>query len=167
MGKQQVIYGNTFKSLGTLGAEAALSDDTKIDAARAQGCRIKQLKAVMHYYGKTDANGPVIVGFATGLTSDAEIAEAFKADPVGSNDVPATEHSNRKIFPIWVIPITGPAESGVDNDSLMLKEVHFPWKEIPEGVALKMFVFNEGAGAMDTGMSVGVFYAAVTEWLLD
>ncbi len=163
MSRQQVVHLNGLVGIGTLADVTAIVLNTKIDASREQGVKIRQLKASMSYNGKTASEGPLIVGVAVELTA-VEIAEAMNADPQRWDDTDAKDKGNRKVFPIWTIPagvLTG------DDRNQKLEEINIPWKIIPEGSTLKWFVFNASGSTLTTGTIVHVHAAAVTEWLND
>ncbi len=173
MSRQQVQHFSYNMSAGTLAQGAAVTANGNIDANREQGVRIKQFKAVCSITNYPNAEGPIIVGFVLG-PSNTELSEAIVADPQNIHDVPAVEQANRKVFPIWSF---GPESDnnnaqgpiGARGGQNVYEEVNFPWKEIPEGVGLNSFVFNEGSagGALSGDVNVFIQTVMVLEWLRD
>ncbi len=161
---QQVLHDKV--GLITLGALAALDvatiDATRIDGGHLQGMRIKRFKFGMEISGKTDGEGPILVGAAVGLTA-AEIEEALEADPQGSNDTDARDKANRKVFPLMMIPRINIIPSG----PVPLIDVPWPFKTIPEGVGLVIWAYNMSSGALTTGTTIQTWMTFVTEWLRD
>ncbi len=163
MSRQQIQYIDAELQVGALANVAAVAVATQLDGAHEQGVRIKQLKLGMSYKNKTAGEGPIIIGLCANTLNVTEIAEALNADPQGIDDPPATEQGNRKVFPIWMIP-TGLTD---DDETSVLTEVHYPWKEMDEGSGLKLFAFNIDGNTLTTGTEITVFGAAVQEWLRD
>ncbi len=159
---QQVVHDIIENAIGAVSASAAKQIATKWDASRLQGGRIKKMKAFMSYEGKTDGEGPIIVGLTHGL-SVLEVAEALVADPQGEDDVPAIEESNRPVYPIWVIVPDGTESSRSPLN--LYRTIKYPWKRIPEGVALNWFVFSRDA--LTTGITMDISSVTVLEWERD
>jgi len=105
----------------------------------------------------SDNDGPVVFGLSVGL-SDTQIAEALLADPQSMFDVVPVERANRKVFPMGII------HNDTDFKENFLRTVNVPWKEIPEGETLKLWVFNAGSGAL--GDTTAIMYAQLV-WVYD
>ncbi len=159
-GRQQVQHLNNSVALLTLADVTAVIVNTNIDSTREEGVRLKQLKAGQRLTGLTDGEGPLIYGWALNATA-AEIAEALVADPQFVEDVNDVDVANRKVFPVGIF------EMSRSNASQELREVNFPWKEIPEGATLKWFVFNASGSSLTTGATAHLFASVVQEWLRD
>ncbi len=163
---QMRSYDNAIITLSTLASGAVLGGALKIDAARENGVRLEKMKAQMSFRGKTDGQGPVVVGLAHVDLSDTEIAECFAADAQKPVDTPDSERVMRKVFPIWMI---GKAElssiSGRGTNEYI--EIAFPWKTIREGSGLKWFAINLDSGSLSTGTVIEIVSVTIGEWLLD
>ena len=162
--RQQVIHNVLELDLAILPTLNVKAAATKIDAAREQGARIKQMKAAISWKDKPTTLGPLLVGFSVGLT-ELQIAEALLADPISDkSNVEAAEQANRRVFPVWLIP----AGIAVASEELTkLEEIHFPWKEIDEGVDLDFWVQNLDGSSLTGNTLVVAQIAFVTEWLRD
>ncbi len=162
--RQQVIHNTIELDMSTAATLAVVVAPTKIDTGREQGARIKQMKSALSWKDKPTTMGPLLAGFSVGLTN-TQIAEALLADPVSDKtNVEASEQSNRRVFPVWLIP----AGIAVASEELQeLKEIHFPWKEIDEGTGLDFWVQNLDGSTLTGNTLVTTQIAFVTEWLRD
>ncbi len=156
---QHDIYRSNVGALTTLSSAAVTA---KLDAAREQGVKILRMKAALGFNSKTIDEGPLLVGFALGLSA-TEISEALAADPQSMLVQPEMEHAQRRVYPMWLIP------SGMTDSEIVqkLEDVPIPWKEIPEGVGYNLFVHNLDTGTLTTGTQIEVVVASVMEWLDD
>ncbi len=160
-GRQQVQYLDATTALGALASNTAIIVNTNVDASRDQGVRIKQLKAAYGLQGHTAGDGPILFGWATELTA-VEIAEALTADPQGIDDTDASDKGNRKVMVVGRFSLL----EAHSPDDQFYREVHYPWKEVPEGSTLKFFVFNAGS-TLTTGSFATMTAVVVQEWLRD
>lgn len=135
----------------------------KVDAARDQGIRISKMKMAVVVSNKTDTEYPILYGLAMGGLSSTDIQEALAADPTGWTQAEEMERTNRKVFPIGLFP-----RGGVDELRLQkLRDVHFPWKEIPEGTGMSFWAqnFESAVQTGDPVLEIAVVYTG--EWLRD
>ncbi len=161
-----VTDSNVQFNLGTLATVTAIKGQSKIDASRENGLRLKKMWSAMDIRGKTGAQdeGPIIMGICVDSTI-TEIAEFFSSDPQKYNDPDLSEKSNRKVFPIWFIPQLVTAIN--DNvGAVLFRNMRIPSWTIPEGSALEYFAFNAGA-ALTSGAQVSITSVFVGEWLRD
>ncbi len=159
--RMQLLHEEVLLTVGALSAGAAKTQQTKIDSAREQGFSIKKAKYNMVYSGKTDGEGPVLFGYSIGLTA-VEIAEALDADPQSSQDAPAVDEANRRVYPLEWIPIDSTESSRAID--MRLKRYSIPWT-IDEGITLSWFV--RANGALTTGMLVKIASVYYGEWQRD
>lgn len=158
-------------ALGTLAAATATTVSLQIDASRTQGVKLMQFKGAIEWDAKTVDEGPIIVGLSIDLSA-TEVTEALVADPQHVNDVPATEQGNRKVYPLFVIArksTDGSWSRGTmaNDDAAEVADLKFPWRELTEGQGIQLWAFNEGSGSLTTGMTLGLDWSAVQEWLRD
>lgn len=162
-GRNQNIHVDAAMSLADLAAEAAEAV-VIIANTNEQGLRIKKLKLGITWRSKTVAEGPLTYGLSVDL-SDAEIAEAIVAAPIGIGAIPATEQGNRKVFPLGIISRDSVGQSA--DDAVHIEEIKkFPFREIREGSSLSLYVFNHGA-QLTTGTVVEAYGVIVGRWLND
>jgi len=163
---QQVVYLlNNQIALLTLASGATLNAATQIDGSRLQGALVKKLKGNWRITNLANDQGPILFGFTTGL-STAEVTEALLADPQSTDDVPANERGNRKVFPVGMFTADTNA-APVTNNPLMWRRFRFPWPRFPESQDMAIFAHNLGGGTLTTGAIVRFDGVAVTEWLDD
>ncbi len=116
---------------------------------------------VERFPNDTDADGPVIFGLSVGL-SDTQIAEAMLADPQSMFDVEPVERANRKVWPIAIF------HNDSDEKSMQFRNYNIPWKEIPEGETVKLWVYNTGSGTLgDTSSILHAQIVWVYDWMED
>ncbi len=159
---QQVQHINRSVTVGALATITVAGSATNIDAARLQGVRIKKIRGNVSWFGKTTLEGPVMYGLASIDLSNSEIAEALNADPQSENDQPASDRGNRKVVPMGIIPRATEVD-GRNMRSFM--NITWPWKVIPVGSGLKIWVFNLDTSTLTTGMEVKFNLAIVQEWI--
>ncbi len=152
------------QALSTLGALTAIIDNTKIDAARLQGCIPRKFGFQSTFAGKTATEGPVLVGLSNGLTI-GEIAEWIAADPQRFDDPGASEQSQR---PAMILDVLGKSETTVVGST------HPPWRfykwpgwNIKEGQALNVFFFNADGSGLTTGTIVDWALQVLGDWIDD
>ncbi len=154
-------------NLGTLAAESTISVALLIDAARTQGVQILKMKAHWAFHGKISGEGPIVIGFATGLT-DAEITEAFRADPQHRMDTPGNEHSRRKMYVWAVINRNATVRAGENTPDAEYKELKdFPKWNVIQGQQLHLFAHNCASQALTTGLNLFAETRISQRWLLD
>ncbi len=163
MGRQQVQHIVAELQVGNLSAQGVNSVNLPIDNARENGTRIKKWRYALTWKDKTSLEGPLIWGFSRGLTG-TEIKEALDADPNGMIDVPATEHGNRDVIPMGMIPA---AVAVASEEQQILREARFPWKEVPEGTGLQMWVQNYDGSQLTAGWIVTLHSTFVYDWMED
>ncbi len=137
----------------------------KFDNTREQGFRIKKMRVNMQYVGKTDGEGPLIIGFCDADLTAGEVSEYFASDPQSEFGTPAMETVKRHVYPVWVIQKDG-TETVAASGKIHYTSIRYPWKEIPEGAALQVFAHAPN-DTMTTGMSVFLLGVIVQEWLDD
>ncbi len=164
-GRTQVIHESLEFTPGALTGPQASIGNTKIDSSRGQGARITKFKAAISWSGKTADEGPILVGYSTGLTS-TEVKETLIANPQRSDDIPAIEESNRKVFPVWMIPKQGTDKTASNSNFNMRNVTGFPWREIPEGQTLNVWAFVL-SDVIATGFQIQFQHVWVTEWMRD
>ncbi len=142
-----------------------IGDVTKIDGARKQGVRIKQIKYAARWQQFTTLEGGVQIGLSVGdgLT-DAEVEEALEADPQSDSDQPAQERSERKVFPLFMVPDS----TQLDSDQQMEFRAidRWPFKELNENEALKTYAYNTSGSTLTSGL-VKLDLVITGEWLRD
>ncbi len=155
------------QALGTLGADTALIDVTKIDSSRLQGCIPRRIGYQITFSGKTagGGNGPVYVGLSVGLTA-AEVAEFFVSDPQRTNDPGSIEQSQRPVVVLEVIPVAATTNVGAVEPPRWAW-MGWPGWHVIEGSSLDVFYFNDNGSAMDTGCLVDVTLQVLGDWLGD
>ncbi len=166
MGKLTFVYD--VQASGALGSLAALDMATvnsKIDGSRERGFRITKTMYDVDIYGYDGTeDGPVAFGLAVGMTA-AEIEEAIEADPQSPNDVAAEERVGRAVFPLGVIPRSGPSTPSNQHEMRELKTTSINWS-VPEGSGLVWWFYNYG-GALGAGNLASIFAKHFGVWLND
>ncbi len=168
-GRTQLVSDNLVEfAVGALATKAAEAANSKIDASREQGVKIKKLMAHMSFGGKTATEGPLVVGCAFENYTDAELAEFFLADPQKHEDPALADQANRRIVPLWVISraATG-SEATPSASDMVLKDMRIPSFEVEEGTPVKWWLFNADTSVLTTGMTLIISAQWVTEWLKD
>ncbi len=155
------LFRNTLGALATAGV---IEDSAKTDTSRANGVRVKKMKVAISYKGKTAGEGPLLVGVAKGNMSAAEIAEALASDPQGPDNTVPMEQAQRTVMPLAMIPAASVASP---DDTRWHRSVRFPWKEVPEGTDITLWVQNLDTGTLTTGTIVECHMILLQEWLDD
>ncbi len=153
---------------GNLASKGVVAGSSLIDNNREQGSKLRRCKAYMEFRSKTANEGPLIVGL-TGLNyTTAEIAEALTADPQKHEDPTESDHANRKVFPVWVIPHIATGMSPTPNHpDTLLTDIQVPSWVVDEGELVRWFVFNADTSAVTTGILIIIVAQWVAEWLHD
>ncbi len=168
-GRTQLVYNNDSLSLGTLGGDTAITDATRIDSSREQGCVIDKMLAYSHLQAKTAGEGPLLAGFCIELSA-SEIAEVFSADPQRYNDPNSTEAANRRLLVVWSYgagPTDIPGPTHGTPPIYEWRDVRFPSWVIAEGEDLSYFVYNTQGTALTTGTVMDWGFLAITKWETD
>ncbi len=135
-----------------------------MDNLREQGVRIKKIKYAMSFVGKTDDEGLLVVGIASGNLTSGEISETFSIDAQSRFDVPGAERMKRHVFPLMIIHKDG-TEMPVQGFN-GYKTFRFPWPEVSEGDALQIFA-HTSSDNFTTGCTILVSSIIMGEWLDD
>ncbi len=161
-GRGFVLHASTQMTVSISASDVQLQA-TIIDGSREQGIRISKLKTCLSYEALETLIGPVVVGLSVGLSA-AEVEEALEADPQGMQDTPAMEQTDRKVFPIYMIP----ARTEVNNRNIQKFETieDWPFREIDEGNSLDMWAFNIDGSALTAGI-ITLGMVLTGEWLRD
>ncbi len=153
-------------ALGTLASGEAVLATTKIDGARLQGCRPKDIQYAVEWRGKTTLEGPLVYGFCEGMTI-ADIAEWFDSDPQHDADPGSLEQSLRHLIIVGYIGFVTTASlfSGDRVDEYgRIYRTRWPGWEIIEGEAFNFFVLNVGI-TLTTGLLLDGFYTVRGDWI--
>ncbi len=160
-----IDYGKL--TLGALAAESTAVTPLNLDTAKEQESSIKKVKAHWSFYGKTQNEGPILVGFSAGLTG-AEITEAIRADPTSFTDASKFEEARRRLYPWATINWAATTRAGENTPDAELKWLrNFPKWDIIERSALSFFTHNCGSGALTTGTNVNYETRITQEWIKD
>jgi len=152
-------------TISTLASLTALSNNTKIDSNRLNGCTIEKVNWKADWSGKTAGvtEGPLHFGLAMDLTI-AEIVLAFTADPQSRVDEAELEESMQRILTLGSV---GQSSGGAAERDSRLRFGKFPW-DIIEGTKLIHWVFNANPGdPLATGMTFTLYTEVFGEWLRD
>ncbi len=160
------VYDQGNLVLSTLGALTAITDATKVDAARLQGINIRKLKVAMVWRGKTAGEGPISYGLAVDMSA-AEIKEAMAADPQNAGDPGASEEANRRIYPWGFIAPDTLVEQGYNGGPNFITLPDFPKWSVIEGKALFVYAFNHQASALTSGLVLNWFLRLTYDWRAD
>jgi len=148
--------------------KAATVVASKADGSRQNGYRIMKTEWMMQYEGKTTGEGPIIWGFAMGLTA-AEVAAALTADPQSSTDDRNAGETERPIWPLGLIDENS-VESG-DNAAtaapLQLNGTFNPKWSQPEAQQFIWWAWNMSTGTLTTGLVLRIFAKHFGVWLRD
>ncbi len=142
-----------------------IGDVTKIDGARNQGVHIDQIKWAARWQQFTTLEGGVQVGLSVGdgLT-DAQVEEALEADPQSDSDVPATEQSLRKVFPLFMVPDSTELDS---HQQMEFRSIdRWPFKDLNEDEALKTYAYNTSGTTLTSGL-IKLDMVITGRWLRD
>ncbi len=169
-GRTQVIHRHERdNNLGALVASTAILLAQIMDSSLEQGHKLKKLKGTMEMKSKTAGQGPILIGISSGLDA-AEVAEAIVADPQLHKDAGDSDESNRKVFPIWVLPEASTSMGNVSAailDHNKLENLRVPSWTTEEGRALNWFAHNLGSADLTSGTTIQLTWAIVIEWLRD
>jgi len=106
--------------------------------------------------------GPLLIGFADGGLSLAEIEEKLEADPQSSVDVPSTEQQKRRLFILGYCNL---------SDLNMLTNFRFTTKHkwsFIEGVAMNYFAYNTDlTTALPATSQLKIHVEHIGVWLRD
>ncbi len=152
--------------LATLAAGAAVAIALNIDGAREHGIQIEKFRGIVDYENKPATLGPLLFGLCENNLTTAEIAEALTADPQDEDDIPASEQSIRKVYPMGIIP-KGGIEDGPDSSVKYYRNIAYPWKRIQEGEGIKFWVQNLDGSALTGNTFVTFTYTMAARWLDD
>ncbi len=108
----------------------------------------------------TVGEGPLLVGYASGDLSAAEVGEAINATPTARSDIINRERARRPVRRVGVFP--GIQADDVLNDGKVLRTTLKMY--LAEGVDLNMFVFNASGSALATGAFCQVYGTLFGEW---
>jgi len=179
MGSNDNPYGREFWTweaaiitVGALASKAYISVATKVDAARLQGCVVKQVVYQLSWVGKTATDGPLQLFFHIGDTLTAvEVAEAVDADPQVDDEqamVPALRNIK------WanaLIPAAAAGTSGAviatQNNELLFKSMKFPSYKIRAGMSMRVGLFNHELFTVADGIIATVVLGIKQQWLGD
>lgn len=158
-----IVFDDINLTLGTLNTDTAIQVASKIDNAREQGFRVLKTEYFVTVSGKTNDEGPIVVGLAHNL-STTEIEEAIQADPQGSKALhrPENEQATRPVWPLKMIPAT---VVGQEDHIVGKDEVKLNWS-CPEGTTLQWFAYNFST-QLTTGTIVHIFAKHFGVWLKD
>lgn len=141
-------------------ALATLADDTVISVAGptlTQAFEVISTELTVAMRNHTADEGPIDYGLnQSGLTT-TEVLEALDASPTSEIDVPAIEHTKRKVRIYGVFDGALPEEK-VNDGSPVRKKM---WVPVPDGDPLPEIWFrNRSGGALTTGtiMEIQVTY---------
>lgn len=152
----------TAASLVTL---AVLTTATRVDIARNNGLKAgAKIKYLIDSKDGTQGDGPLLVGFADGTMTAAQIQEVFAADPQGPADLVPQERLGRHVWPVgWVRP----GSVNAAGQFTAYRTLTWPW-DISEEEGLFSFIFNCGSGTVTADGSVVIFHTRISgEWLRD
>ncbi len=159
----QKVYSFATVTLSTLGGGVAILGNTRIDATRLQGCRLKDIFGTFNWEGKAANEGPVYYGFCAGLTV-AQIAEVFNADPQSQDD-PTGDESMQRLIVVGQMPFAD--QSDIIEDDHWHKLMWPSSWQIREGDTFDVFAFNRDSGALTTGALLHFDGMFNTEWRQD
>ncbi len=162
-GREQVIHEVVELAVGALASLDAVSAASKMDSSQSQGFRFKKVKGAISYKDKTTLEGPILFGAAMGGDA-SEIEEALEADPQGTNDNPAGERSNRKVWPIAMIPAASETDG---RNAKLMREVYWPFKEKREGDGILFWAYNMDTATLTTGALITAWFTYFGTWLRD
>ncbi len=158
-------------TLSTLGALAAISQATKIDASRGNGFRVSKVNIAAQVEGKTAAEGPLIWGLSANMTA-AQVKAAIEADPQ-NRTADNVRGAGQWLKFLGVIglnqtegALTGPAGGIPSSASMQFMEVPVNWSVI-EGQNFQLFVYNTFGSALTTGTLIRFYMEIFGVWLRD
>ncbi len=158
-------------TLSTLAGNDLISADTLIDGSRSQGFRIVKSNFFFNVTGKTQAEGPVMVGVAANLGS-AKLELIIENDPQSVNEQDEDRGRGVFIMPLFMLGLlttslpagaAGGPQTGLPVDVSYGKN---GWS-IPEGEALFIWAYNMQSGALTTGTVISWFAEHFGVWLRD
>ncbi len=116
--------------------------------------------------GSDGFEGPIIVGWAPGDMTDAEIEEAIEANPLVDNDYPAIEQSQRPFFPLEIL-LNIQETTNLNNlgGRLVAQGEFKPRWRIQELTGWRWFAYNMSGAALATGGIVEVWAKWFGVWL--
>ncbi len=146
---QQIDEDNNL-TLGALVNATAVFGTSKIDAARTKGFRLVKSTYRMVMSGKTDTEGPIMIGVCANVPAASDLAEFLSNDPQS----PQSEEERNASWFIKTLALIArnqveiPAGPNLVNAMAWMEfEVSYGkngWS-IPSGSALNLFAFNAGS----------------------
>ena len=162
----QVIHDDMTVSAGGLIARGANAVNTKIQDIRDQGARIVKMKVEVSAHEFLGVNNKFVYGLCGNLT-DGEVAAALNADPSGIGDHTSADAANLPVYPLGTIPRDADYTTNDEHIVFPMQEVHYPWKEIPEGDSLRAFIWSTAIPLVLGTPSLDFQFVFVTKWLED
>ncbi len=149
-GKGIIIRERTTITLGTLGANTALKQDSPLAILEDFRMIKSEIFASLDGATSVEGDGQIIIGIANDELTAAEIAECLTVDgPLNRNDRVAEEQVMRAVFPLFAIPFkTLASQQGIHDNRPFEDTIRWTFSN-PEGWTL--FAFNMGSSALTTG----------------
>ncbi len=163
--KSGIVYDDVMITVGALASKAAIIAGGKIDSARLNGFRVLKTQYWIDWEGKTDADGPIMIGLSEGLTA-AEVASCINADPQSSSELVNNANTKRPVWPLEMLSKQA-IEAGASNGQGAFKgDAKIQWS-VREGRTLSWWAFNMEAVALAAGTLVNIFAKHFGVWLND
>ncbi len=152
-------------ALTTLGADTSLSLNTSYGSAMTKAFLIKQVRYALALSGLTAGEGPILIGFARGGLSVAEITSALATALVNPEDA-----SNMGAFAMasTIFWETLRLISDHDEVSPLNETISIGGRKgipVQEGEGIQLFAFNPTGAALTTGAAVVGAFNLIGVWL--
>ncbi len=137
---------------------------TNIDSGREQGVKVTRMRILGSFEGKTEGDGPVLIGVQVGHTT-ATLEAFLDSDPQGQITDQLQPQKGAFIKVLGVLPASetkGRIQGMTDDWMIGISQ----WS-IPEGSTLQAFAFNASGATMTTGTLVDLQMLFDYIWLKD
>ncbi len=158
-----IVHDSNVITLGTLAANTSIISQSNIDSGRESGFRLLKTEYHIEVGGKTDNEGPIIVGLSHNL-SVAEIKGTFEADPASHPGI-ARPENEAALRPVW--PLFSAAVFIANNANSPYWRTFKPLWSSPEGSSMNWFAHNSDSSALTTGAKVFINAKHFGVWLND
>ncbi len=158
-------------TLGTLGGNDLILQNSLIDGNRAQGFRIVKSQFYFNLTGKTQAEGPIMVGIAANVAAN-KVELIIENDPQNVNEQGDERGRGvfvKALFMIGLLTTSIPGGAAGGPTVGLEREVNYGkngWS-IPEGQALSVWAYNMQSGALTAGTVISWFAEHFGVWLRD
>ena len=143
-----------------------LTNDTTLSTALfasdfGEDIYIISLDANYSIHTLTAGQVPIVVGWAHGDLTNAEISEAVTAEQTDPDDIIAREKARRPVRTVGVFAEGGTADMSLNDGVQLRTKIKF---SVGDGHGLNFWVFNRSDNTLTTGAVVSAFGTLYGRW---